>query len=115
MPDKGRPFGDLGLGDSAMSRFIGVSYRAVGLISFLTIGDDEVRAWSVADGLPAQEAAGTIHTDFYRGFIRAEGIPYQELARCGSEAQGRKEGLLRSEGKTYRVKDGDVIHFLVNM
>lgn len=106
---------DLGLEESAMSRVIVISYQAVGLISFLTTGEDEVRAWSVADGLPAQEAARTIHTDFHRGFIRAEVIPFQELARCGSEAQGRKEGLLRSEGKTYRVKDGDVIHFLVNV
>lgn len=106
---------DLGLEESAMSRVIGISYQTVGLISFLTVGEDEVRAWSVTDGLPAQEAAGAIHTDFFRGFIRAEVIPYQDLSRCGSEAQGRKEGLLRSEGKTYRVKDGDVIHFLINV
>ena len=106
---------DLGLGESAISRVIGITYRTSGLISFLTVGDDEVRAWSVAEDLPAQEAAGTIHTDFFRGFIRAEVIPYQDLARCGSIAQGRKEGVLRSEGKTYPVKDGDVINFLVNV
>jgi ribosome-binding ATPase len=106
---------DLGLGESALSQVIRVSYQTVGLVSFLTVGEDEVRAWSVPAGLPAQEAAATIHSDFYRGFIRAEVIPYSDLTRCGSLAQARKEGLLRSEGKTYLVKDGDVINFLVNV
>ena len=106
---------DLGLGESALSRVIRVSYETLGLVSFLTVGEDEVRAWSVPQGIPAQEAAGTIHSDFYRGFIRAEVIPYEDLTRCGSLAQGRKEGVLRSEGKTYPVKDGDVIHFLINV
>ena len=106
---------DLGLAESALSRVIGICYDTLGLISFLTVGPDEVRAWSVRDGLPAQEAAATIHSDFYRGFIRAEVIPYADLQRCGSTAQGRKEGTLRSEGKTYPVKDGDVINFLVNV
>ncbi len=106
---------ELGLEESAMSRVIKVSYETVGLVSFLTVGDDEVRAWSVSAGLPAQEAAGTIHTDFTRGFIRAEVIRYEDLIRCGSIAQGRKEGVLRSEGKTYPVQDGDVINFLVNV
>lgn len=106
---------DLGLGESALSQVIRASYQTVGLVSFLTVGEDEVRAWSVKKDLPAQEAAGTIHTDFTRGFIRAEVIPYEDLARCGSLAQGRKEGVLRSEGKTYPVKDGDVIHFLINV
>ena len=106
---------DLELDEPATSRVIQVSYHTLGLVSFLTVGEDEVRAWSVPGGIPAQEAAGSIHTDFYRGFIRAEVIPYQDLTRCGSLAQGRKEGVLRSEGKTYPVKDGDVIHFLVNI
>ncbi len=106
---------DLGLGESALSQVIRVSYATVGLVSFLTVGEDEVRAWSVKQGMPAQEAAGTIHTDFSRGFIRAEVIPYEDLTRCGSLAQGRKEGVLRSEGKTYPVRDGDVIHFLINV
>jgi GTP-binding protein YchF len=106
---------DLGLGESALSQVIRVSYQTLGLVSFLTVGEDEVRAWSVPRGIPAQDAAGTIHSDFYRGFIRAEVIPYEDLTRCGSLAQGRKEGVLRSEGKTYPVKDGDVIHFLVNV
>ena len=106
---------DLGLNDPATYRVIHVSYETLGLVSFLTVGDDEVRAWSVPAGLAAQEAAGTVHTDFYRGFIRAEVIPFDDLVRCGSIAQGRKEGVLRSEGKTYGVKDGDVIDFLVNV
>ena len=106
---------ELGLAESAMSRVIAKSYETVGLISFLTVGSDEVRAWSVPSGIPAQDAAGTIHTDFSRGFIRAEVITYSDLDRCGSIAQGRKEGLLRSEGKTYLVKDGDVINFLINV
>lgn len=106
---------DLGLGESALSQVIAASYKTLGLVSFLTVGEDEVRAWSVPQGIPAQEAAGTIHSDFHRGFIRAEVIPYADLTRCGSLAQGRKEGVLRSEGKTYPVKDGDVIHFLINV
>lgn len=106
---------DLGLDESAMTRVIRSSYETLGLISFLTVGPDEVRAWSVPQGIGAQEAAGTIHSDFTRGFIRAEVIPYDDLKRCGNIAQGRKEGALRSEGKTYQVKDGDVINFLVNV
>ena len=106
---------DLGLDESAMTRVIRTSYATLGLISFLTVGPDEVRAWSVPEGIGAQEAAGTIHSDFVRGFIRAEVIPYDDLRRCGNIAQGRKEGALRSEGKTYQVKDGDVINFLINV
>ena len=106
---------ELGLGEAATPKVIRVSYETLGLVSFLTIGDDEVRAWSVPAGLPAQEAAGNVHSDFYKGFIRAEVIPYEDLVRCGSISQGRKEGVLRSEGKTYPVKDGDVINFLVNV
>tara|TARA_B110000014_G_scaffold251171_1_gene228172 strand:- start:237 stop:1322 length:1086 start_codon:yes stop_codon:yes gene_type:complete len=106
---------DLGLGDSALTQVIGMTYSTLGLASFLTVGEDEVRAWSIPEGLSAQDAAGTIHTDFSRGFIRAEVIPYEDLTRCGSLSQGRKEGVLRSEGKTYPVKDGDIIHFLINV
>ena len=106
---------ELGLEQAACDRVIRASYQTLGLISFLTVGPDEVRAWSIPAGLPAQEAAGTIHSDFHRGFIRAEVIPYEDLQRCGNIAQGRKEGALRSEGKTYPVKDGDVINFLVNV
>ena len=105
----------LGLSESAVDRVKQVCYETVGLVSFLTVGEDEVRAWPVRDGIPALDAAGTIHTDFVRGFIRAEVIHYDDLVRCGSVAQGRKEGVLRSEGKTYMVKDGDVINFLINV
>jgi GTP-binding protein YchF len=106
---------DLGLDDPATHRVIRVSYETLGLVSFLTIGDDEVRAWSVPAGLVAQEAAGTVHSDFERGFIRAEVIQFDDLVRCGGIAQCRKEGVLRVEGKTYPVRDGDVIDFLVNV
>ena len=102
-------------GSTVLTNTRSASYDTLGLVSFLTIGDDEIRAWSVPHGLAAQKAAGTIHTDFYRGFIRAEVIPYDDLVRCGSIAQGRKEGVLRSEGKTYPVQDGDVIDFLINV
>ncbi len=116
MPEEeGEEFRDaLGISESAVDRVKQVCYDTVGLVSFLTVGEDEVRAWPVPDGIPALDAAGTIHTDFTRGFIRAEVIHYDDLIRCGSIAQGRKEGVLRSEGKTYPVKDGDVINFLIN-
>ena len=104
----------MGLGIPAVERVKQVCYSTVGLVSFLTVGEDEVRAWPVPAGMAAQMAAGTIHTDFARGFIRAEVITYEDLIRCGSLAQGRKEGVIRSEGKTYQVKDGDVINFLIN-
>ncbi len=106
---------ELGLGESAVRQVVRTSYEALELVSFLTVGDEEVRAWSVPAGMAAQQAAGVIHTDFQRGFIRAEVIPFEDLARCGSIAQGRKEGVLRSEGKTYGIQDGDVINFLVNL
>ena len=104
----------MGLKEPAVEQVKQVCYKTVGLVSFLTVGEDEVRAWPVPTGIEAQMAAGTIHTDFTRGFIRAEVIAYEDLVRCGSLAQGRKEGVLRSEGKTYEVKDGDVINFLIN-
>ena len=117
MPDdEAEEFRDaLGLSESAIERVKQVCYDTVGLVSFLTVGEDEVRAWPVPVGIPALDAAGTIHTDFIRGFIRAEVIHYDDLVRCGSVAQGRKEGVLRSEGKTYQVRDGDVINFLINV
>ncbi len=105
----------LGIAESAVDRVKQVCYSTVGLVSFLTVGEDEVRAWPVPEGIQALDAAGSIHSDFTRGFVRAEVIHYEDLIRCGSVAQGRKEGVLRSEGKTYPVKDGDVINFLVNV
>ena len=114
--DEAEEFRDaLGISESAIERVKQVCYETVGLVSFLTVGEDEVRAWPVPVGIPALDAAGTIHTDFIRGFIRAEVIHYDDLVRCGSVVQGRKEGVLRSEGKTYPVKDGDVINFLINV
>jgi GTP-binding protein YchF len=103
---------ELGLAESALDRVIRLSYRLVGLISFLTAGPDEVRAWPIPDGSNAVDAAGAIHTDLAHGFIRAETIGYEELLALGSIAEGKKHGKVRSEGKTYRVQDGDVIEIL---
>ena len=91
---------------------IELSYRLLGLISFLTAGPDEVRAWPIRDGSNAVDAAGAIHSDLAKGFIRAETIGYEELLTLGSLADAKKAGKLRSEGKTYRVRDGDVVEIL---
>jgi ribosome-binding ATPase len=85
------------------------------MISFFTVGEDEVRAWPIRRGLNAQKAAGKIHSDFEKGFIRAEGIGYEDLIKCGGLAEARKKGLLRLEGKEYIVKDGDILTFLFNV
>ena len=106
---------EMALGEPAVSQAVRACYEALGLVSFLTAGEQEVRAWSVPAGIAAVQAAGVIHSDFERGFIRAEVIHYDDLVRCGGIAAGRREGVLRSEGKTYGVKDGDVINFLVNV
>ena len=106
---------DLGLEDRALDRIIGESYRLLGLISFFTVGDDECRAWSIMDGTEALEAAGEIHSDIQRGFIRAEVVPYKELIEVGSLSACRQRGTLRLEGKTYKVLDGEVVHFRFNV
>jgi GTP-binding protein YchF len=103
---------ELGIAESGLERVIRLSYRLLGLISFLTAGPDEVRAWPVPDGSTAVDAAGTIHTDLAKGFIRAETVSFDDLVSLGSTAEARKAGRLRSEGKTYRVADGDVIEIL---
>jgi len=103
---------DLGLTESSLDRVIRLSYRLLGLISFLTAGPDEVRAWPIPDGSTAVDAAGAIHTDLARGFIRAEVVPYEDLLALRSTAEARKHGKLRSEGKTYLVRDGDVVEIL---
>ena len=103
---------ELGLRESGLNRVIARSYELLGLISFLTAGPDEVRAWPVRDGSTAVDAAGTIHTDLARGFIRAETVAYDDLVELGSTSEARKAGRLRSEGKTYRVRDGDVLEIL---
>jgi hypothetical protein len=112
-PDEAAAFMDeLGIASSSLDRVIGLSYRLVGLISFLTAGPDEVRAWPVPDGSTAVDAAAAIHTDLARGFIRAETIAYEELLAAGSMAEARRHGKVRSEGRTYQVRDGDVIEIL---
>jgi len=103
---------ELGITESGLERVIRLSYQLLGLISFLTAGPDEVRAWPVPAGSTAVDAAGTIHTDLARGFIRAETVAYDDLVTLGSTAEARKAGRLRSEGKTYRVADGDVLEIL---
>ena len=105
----------VGAGESGMNRIIRLSYDVVGLIAFLTIGDDEVRAWELRKGTTASRAAGKIHTDFEQGFIRAEVVPFDELVACGGFAEARKRGVLRQEGKDYVVQDGDVMHVLFNL
>ena len=103
---------ELGIALSGLGRVIDLSYRLLGLISFLTAGPDEVRAWPIPDGSTAVDAAGAIHTDLAKGFIRAETVGYEDLLKLGSIAEARKAGRLRSEGKTYRVRDGDVLEIL---
>ena len=112
-PDEAAVFMDeLGIAESGLDRVIALSYKLLGLVSFLTAGPDEVRAWPIPDGSTAVDAAGAIHTDLARGFIRAETVPYDDLVSLGSMAEARKHGKLRSEGKTYRVRDGDVVEIL---
>jgi GTP-binding protein YchF len=103
---------ELGITESGLDRVIALSYRLLGLVSFLTAGPDEVRAWPIPDGSTAVDAAAAIHTDLARGFIRAETVRYEDLIELGSIAEARKAGKLRSEGKTYRVRDGDVLEIL---
>jgi ribosome-binding ATPase YchF (GTP1/OBG family) len=106
---------DLGLEGSSLERVIRASYHLLGLISFFTVGEDETRAWTLARGATAVDAAGTVHTDFARGFIRASVIGWEELLELGSMAEAKRQGKLRSEGKTYQVQDGDVIEVLFNV
>ena len=106
---------EFGMTESGLDRTIKVSYELLDLISFLTVGEDECRAWPIKRGTEAVKAAGKIHTDIERGFIRAEVIHYSELKRLGSIAEAKKQGLLRLEGKTYIVQDGDTINFLFNV
>jgi GTP-binding protein YchF len=103
---------ELGIAESGLERVIRLSYRLLGLISFLTAGPDEVRAWPIPSGSNAVDAAGAIHSDLARGFIRAETVAYEDLLELGSIAEARRHGRLRSEGKTYRVADGDVLEIL---
>ena len=100
---------DLGIAESGLDRLIKASYALLGLISFLTSGEDECRAWTIKRGTKAPQAAGKIHTDFERGFIRAEVVNFDDLMACGSMNAAKEKGLVRSEGKEYVMKDGDII------
>jgi ribosome-binding ATPase len=106
---------ELGVTEPALHRVVRATYELLGLISFFTTGEDEVRAWTIPANLPAQQAAGAIHSDLERGFIRAEVIRWDELLRAGSEANAKKLGIMRTEGKSYSVQDGDCIHVLFNV
>ena len=106
---------DLGLKESGLDKLIKASYKLLGLISFLTSGEDETRAWTIKVGTKAPQAAGKIHTDFERGFIKAEVVNYKDLLECGSLSAAREKGLVGMEGKDYVVKDGDVILFRFNV
>ena len=106
---------ELGLEHSGLDRLIQKSYHLLGLISFLTAGEKEVRAWTIRRGWKAPQAAGRIHTDFERGFIRAQVIAFDDLMACGSLAAARSKGLVRTEGKEYVMQDGDVVEFLFNV
>ena len=115
-PDEKQMFlSELGLEESGLDRLIKASYRLLGLISYLTAGEPEVRAWTITDGTKAPQAAGKIHSDFERGFIRAEVVAYKDLMECGSMTAAKEKGLVRSEGKDYVMKDGDIVLFRFNV
>ena len=106
---------ELGMNESGLDRLIKASYTLLGLISYLTAGEPEVRAWTITKGTKAPQAAGKIHTDFERGFIRAEVVHYNDLMACGSMTAAKEKGLVRSEGKEYVMKDGDIVLFRFNV
>ena len=106
---------EYGIEEPGLSRVIRLSYQLMGLQSFFTVGEDEVRAWTIPVGATAVDAAGTIHTDLARGFIRAETIAYADMIACGDMAEARKRGVLRLEGKEYLVKDGDILSIRFNV
>ena len=106
---------DLGIAEASRGRVVRMTYALLGLFSFFTAGEDECRAWTLRTGATAVDAAGAIHSDLARGFIRAEVVTFEDLMACGSMAEARKRGLLRTEGKAYEVRDGDVIQVLFNV
>ncbi len=115
-PDEANEFlSSYGIEEPGLNRIIRISYQLLGLHSFFTVGEDEVRAWTVPVGANAVEAAGTIHTDLARGFIRAEVIAYDALVEAGSMAAARQRGQLRLEGKEYKVRDGDILNIRFNV
>ena len=113
--DRAEFLSDLGLEETGLSRIIRAGYELLDLITFFTAGPKEARAWTVEKGSKAPQAAGVIHTDFERGFIRAETIAYDDFIACGGETGARDAGKLRSEGKDYATKDGDVMLFRFNV
>ena len=113
--DKQLFLAEIGLEQSGLDRIIKESYALLGLISFLTAGTDECRAWTITNGTKAPQAAGKIHTDFERGFIRAEVVGYDDFTTYGTMNACKEKGLVRSEGKEYVMKDGDIVHFLINV
>ncbi len=106
---------DLGIDKSGLEKLITASYKLLGLVSYLTTGEQETRAWTITEGTKAPQAAGKIHSDIERGFIRAEIVSYKDLVECGSMVAAREKGLVRSEGKEYVMKDGDVVLFRFNV
>ncbi|MGN1041283.1 MAG: DUF933 domain-containing protein, partial [Acutalibacteraceae bacterium] len=106
---------DIGLEQSGLDRLVSACYELLGLISYLTAGKPEVRAWTIKKGTKAPQAAGKIHSDFERGFIRAEVVPFKTLIECGSILAAKEKGLVRSEGKEYVMNDGDVVLFRFNV
>jgi ribosome-binding ATPase YchF (GTP1/OBG family) len=113
--DRAAFLADLGLAEAGLDRIIRAGYRLLGLLTFFTAGPKEVRAWTVRAGATAPQAAGVIHTDFERGFIRAETIAFDDYVACKGEAGAREAGKLRLEGKDYVVREGDVFHFRFNV
>ena len=107
--------GELGLKESGLDRLVKTSYKLLGLLSYLTAGEKEVRAWTIEQGTKAPQAAGKIHTDFEKGFIRAEIVDYDILVELGSFNSAKEKGKVRSEGKDYVIKDGDVVLFRFNV
>ena len=103
------------MSESGLDRLIKASYSLLGLISYLTAGEPEVRAWTITKGTKAPQAAGKIHSDFERGFIRAEVVHYDDLMECKTMAAAKEKGLVRSEGKDYVMKDGDIVLFRFNV
>jgi ribosome-binding ATPase YchF (GTP1/OBG family) len=113
--DKEMFLSDMGIEEAGLDRLIRASYALLGLISYLTAGPKEVRAWTIVKGTKAPQAAGKIHSDFERGFIRAEVIAYDDLMRLGSMTAAKEAGLVRSEGKEYVMQDGDIVLFRFNV
>ena len=106
---------ELGIGESGLDKLIAASYKLLGLISYLTAGEKETKAWTITKGTKAPQAAGKIHSDFERGFIRAEIVSYDDLMACGTYTAAKEKGLVRLEGKDYVMQDGDIVVFRFNV